>query len=105
MHFDGIDLLTVPNSELRGVRGDRLAMIFQEPMTSLNPSYTIGEQIIETIVRHRGVTRAEARERTVELLRRVRIPSPEQRIDEYPHKLSGGMRQRAMIAIAIACDP
>jgi peptide/nickel transport system ATP-binding protein len=74
-------------------------------MTSLNPSYTIGEQIIEAIVRHRGLSRGEARGRAIEMLRRVRIPSPEERIDEYPHKLSGGMRQRAMIAIALACDP
>jgi peptide/nickel transport system ATP-binding protein len=80
-------------------------MIFQEPMTSLNPSYTIGEQIIETLVRHRGLGRAQARVRAVELLRDVRIPSPEQRVDDYPHKLSGGMRQRVMAAIALACDP
>src|SRR5262249_5442339 len=105
IRFDGIDLLRVPDRKLRDLRGDRLAMIFQEPMTSLNPSYTIGEQIIEAIVRHRGVSRGEARGRAIEMLRRVRIPSPEERIDEYPHKLSGGMRQRAMIAIALACDP
>ena len=80
-------------------------MIFQEPMTSLNPSFTIGDQIIETILRHRGGSRGGARERAIELLRRVHIPSPERRIDEYPHKLSGGMRQRVMIAMALACDP
>jgi peptide/nickel transport system ATP-binding protein len=80
-------------------------MIFQEPMTSLNPSYTIGEQIIESLTRHRGLSRRDARKRTIELLRRVHIPSPEQRIDDHPHKLSGGMRQRAMIAMALACGP
>jgi peptide/nickel transport system ATP-binding protein len=103
--FDGRDLLALPDRELRDLRGDRLAMIFQEPMTSLNPSYTIGEQIIEVFVRHRGFTRRAARRQALEMLRRVRIPAPEERIDDFPHRLSGGMRQRAMIAIALACDP
>ena len=80
-------------------------MIFQEPMTSLNPSYTIGEQIVEVLVRHRGLSERAAREKAIALLGRAGIPSPEQRIDDYPHKLSGGMRQRVMIAIALACDP
>src|SRR6187399_3651006 len=103
--FDGIPLLDLPDRDLRDLRGNRMAMIFQEPMTSLNPSYTIGEQIVEVLVRHRDLSEREGRENAIALLRRAGIPSPEQRIDDYPHKLSGGMRQRAMIAIALACDP
>jgi peptide/nickel transport system ATP-binding protein len=105
VRFDGVDLLDLPDHALRDLRGNRLAMIFQEPMTSLNPAYTIGEQIIEVLERHRGLTASQARKRAIELLRNVRIPSPEQRVDDYPHRLSGGMRQRAMIAMALACDP
>jgi peptide/nickel transport system ATP-binding protein len=105
VHFEGRDLLKIPVGELRDLRGARLAMIFQEPMTSLNPSYTIGNQIVEAIQRHQGLGAAEARARAIEVLRLVRIPSPERRIDDYPHKLSGGMRQRAMIAMALACGP
>ena len=105
IRFDSADLLALPDRAMRDLRGDRLAMIFQEPMTSLNPSLSIGEQIAESLIHHRGLSRSEARARTIELLRLVKIPSPEQRVDDFPHRLSGGMRQRAMIALALACDP
>ena len=105
VRLDGRDLLALSEDAMRGVRGDAIAMIFQEPMTSLNPVRTIGDQIIEALRAHRPLSRREAREQTVELLTRVRIPDARQRLDEYPHRLSGGMRQRVMIAMALACRP
>jgi peptide/nickel transport system ATP-binding protein len=105
IHFEGRNLLTLNADTMRDLRGARLAMIFQEPMTSLNPAYTVGDQIVEAIQRHQGLSAADARTRAIEMLRIVRIPSPERRVDDYPHKLSGGMRQRAMIAMALACGP
>ncbi|MFE3946035.1 ABC transporter ATP-binding protein [Streptomyces sp. NPDC059118] len=103
--LDGQELVGAPEKRLRSVRGRRLSMIFQEPMTSLNPVLTIGRQITEVLRRHQGMGRREAGERAVELLGVVGIPAPRKRVDEYPHQLSGGMRQRVMIAIAVACDP
>ena len=105
IRFEGADLATLGPDAMRALRGNRMAMIFQEPMTSLNPAFTIGDQLIEGIRCHRDISAAQAREHAIAMLRRVRIPSPEQRIDEYPHKLSGGMRQRVMIAMALACEP
>jgi len=105
IRFDGFDLLDVPDQTLRDLRGNRLAMIFQEPMTSLNPSFTIGDQIIETILRHRGGSRRNARERAIELLEKVGITPAGERLGQFPHQLSGGLRQRAMIAMALAAGP
>jgi peptide/nickel transport system ATP-binding protein len=105
IRFEGRDLSSLPEAAMRDLRGNRLGMIFQEPMTSLNPSFTVGDQIGETLVRHRGLGRREARAAAIALLRRVRIPSAETRVDDHPHRLSGGMRQRVMIAMALACAP
>ncbi len=103
--FGGRDLAELDEEELRAVRGNEISMIFQEPMTSLNPVYTVGDQIVEAVVLHRQVSQPEARRRAIEMLRLVGIPSPERRAGDYPHQMSGGMRQRVMIAMALACDP
>jgi oligopeptide/dipeptide ABC transporter ATP-binding protein len=103
--FRGTDLASLSEAEMRRIRGGQIGMIFQEPMTSLNPIFKIGRQIEEVLVLHRQLRPAEARQQALELLTRVGIPSPEARLDQYPHELSGGMKQRVMIAIAIACRP
>ncbi len=103
--FRGRNLLEASEREMRGIRGKEISMIFQEPMTSLNPVFTCGEQIIETLVLHERISRQAARGRAIEMLELVGIPLPAQRIDEYPHQMSGGMRQRVMIAMALACHP
>jgi len=105
MLFEGTDLVTLSENKMRDIRGDKISMIFQEPMTSLNPVYTIGYQIVEAIEQHRNVDEEESKEIAIEMLAKVGIPSPEQRFNEYPHQISGGMRQRAMIAMALVCRP
>jgi peptide/nickel transport system ATP-binding protein len=103
--FEGRDLLALSTDEMRAIRGARISMIFQEPMTALNPVFTVGNQIAEVLTAHRKISSKKALDAAVELLQSVGIPSPEKRVDEYPHQLSGGMRQRVMIAMAIACKP
>jgi len=105
IRFDGRELMGLPASEMQALRGNAIAMIFQEPMSSLNPVFTIGEQIVEGLMQHQAITRAQAEKLALQMLARVRIPAPEQRFHEHPHKLSGGMRQRAMIAMALANNP
>ncbi len=105
MMYGSRDLAKVSEAEMRRIRGNDISMIFQEPMTALNPVMTVGEQIIEPLRLHQDMSRAEARNRAIEMLRRVHIPVPEKRVDAYPHELSGGMRQRAMIAMALSCNP
>ncbi|MFT5732420.1 MAG: oligopeptide/dipeptide ABC transporter ATP-binding protein [Planctomycetota bacterium] len=103
--FRGENLLEVSEERMREIRGNDIAMIFQEPMTALNPVFSVGNQIGETVMLHQGLSKSAARERSIEMLHRVGIPAPEKRVDEYPHQLSGGMRQRVMIAMAMACGP
>lgn len=105
IRFNGVDLLRLSKREIRNLRGGDISMVFQEPMTSLNPVLTVGHQIDESLMLHQGMSRQDARRRSIELLRLVGIPAPERRITGYPHELSGGMRQRVMIAMALACSP
>src|SRR6187200_842109 len=105
MSFAGADLLSLSDREMARLRGNRISMIFQEPMTSLNPAFTIGSQMAEVLTRHKGGSRTAALERAVELMGRVGITAPEMRLGQFPHQLSGGLRQRVMIAMALMCDP
>ena len=105
IRFDGDDLVGMSEEELRGIRGNKISMIFQEPLTSLNPVFSIGEQIMEPLMLHQGLDKRAARDRAIEMLQRVGVPSPVERVKSYPHQLSGGMRQRAMIAMALSCNP
>ncbi|MTI68666.1 MAG: ABC transporter ATP-binding protein [Firmicutes bacterium] len=103
--FKGENIVNKKNKEMLNIRGNEIAMIFQDPMTSLNPVYTIGDQIMEVIIRHQGLSKKKAKEKAIDMLRLVGIPSPEERVSNYPYEFSGGMRQRAMAAIALSCEP
>jgi peptide/nickel transport system ATP-binding protein len=105
MSFNGVPLLSMAERDLSDIRGDRMAMIFQEPMTSLNPAYSIGNQLMEPLIRHRNASKDEARKRAIFLLEKVGITAAESRLNQFPHQLSGGLRQRVMIAMALMCDP
>jgi len=105
INFNGKNLLELPESEYRKMRGNNISMVFQEPMTSLNPVFTIGKQIMEVFIYHQNLSKNEAKEKAIEMLKLVGIPMPEERLNSYPHQLSGGMRQRVMIAISLACQP
>jgi peptide/nickel transport system ATP-binding protein len=105
MTFGGVDLLSMPDRDMARIRGNRMSMIFQEPMTSLNPAFTVGSQMAEVLTRHKGASRAAALDRAVELMGRVGITAPQMRLGQFPHQLSGGLRQRVMIAMALMCDP
>ena len=105
VRYNGVNLLDISTEQMRKIRGKEIAMIFQEPMTSLNPVFTVGEQIAESIRLHEGLSRRDAADKSIEMLRVVHIPNPERRVKEYPHLLSGGMRQRVMIAMALSCNP
>lgn len=105
IRYNGDDLLEKSNKQMRNIRGNKIAMVFQDPMTSLNPVYTVGQQIARVIRKHRDVSKSQARERTIELLEDVGIPEAAARVDDYPHKFSGGMRQRVLLAMAISCEP